>query len=244
MSIYINSNDVSSGVAYNGSYTLHRQVFGNYILQDYNFDATISNWCNSTNNQLLITDPNNILLPAVNVIFANISSGSTGDIISWFNTAFAQLNDNGYSITFSTTYNSALDRYTTTFSRELAVSYYGPGESTGPDMESTIAPLFDWTPNGTGVIFDQPFTEFVVSGKNFGIPHFLEVICPQIRSRLYTSTLTNPSFIITTSDQKVTGQQLYIPIPTSTLNLHITKAGYESSTYSLINKFSLILKQV
>jgi hypothetical protein len=244
MSVYINSDDVYSGTSYNGRYNLSRQLFGQYTLQDYDFNSTISNWCNSTNNQLLVTDPNNIGLPAVNVIFGNISSGATGDIISWFETAFSQLNDNGYSITFNTTYNASLDRYTTTFARELAVSYYGPGESTGPDMESTIAPLFDWTPNGDGVLFTQPFTEFVISGKNFGIPHFLEVICPQMRSRLYTSTATNPSFIISTSDHKVTGQSISIPIPTNYLDLQITKAGYENTTYTLINNFSLIFKPI
>lgn len=257
MSVYINSNDVASGTSTNGRYDFGRQISGNFIIQDYNFENVINNWCDSSNNSLYVYptfDVGNTLGGGRTITFANLNSSSSGDLIQWFSDAFNQLVTYWAAKNFQylISYNIDTDKYTITFSSStgsgvVAVGYLLPSEIPfpgDPATGSTIASLFGWTPDGDGVLFDVPGNEMIIPGINFGIPRVLEVDCPQMRNKMYTSKNYNPSFLLTTTDQKIYGQKIYIPTPTTYLDLKVYKVGYRDTTYSLLNNFSVILKQV
>lgn len=252
MSIYINSNDVYSGTSYDGRFYFSRTFSGQFVLQDYNLNNLISNWCNSTNNILYCYPSFNNSLPAVRVSFANINSSNPEDIKNWFETAFQQLINAWAGLTCAVTYNYNTDIYTITFNHSVFFGILLPSEIELPEdpdeIGSTIAELFNWSPNGSGLLPNSgntaldPHSVFHISGINFGTPHYLEVKCPQITSKFYTSKTSNPSFILSTRDDKILGQKIYIPAPVNYLDLKVYKSGYYNSTYNLNNEYDIIFK--
>jgi len=253
MSIYINSNDYITGYAYNGRFILNKQISGQFIVQDYHFDDIISNWCNTSNNELYCYPSfNDDDFSGMKITFGNISSSRPVDIISWFETAFVQLTTAWTGLTCAVTYDFLTDVYTITFNHAVFFGVLLPSEVEFGDPEeigSTIATLFNWPPEGEGLLPNSeneslnPHAVFYISGKNFGVPNYLEVLCPQIKGRIYTSKSNNPSFLITTKDTKILNQKIRIQSLTNYLDLKVYKPGYVSSEdYELPNTYEIILK--
>lgn len=262
MSFYISSKDVPYNLLiydydnkFDTTYTLSKNVQGLYQMVDQHFETSSSDfyWVQTTNNQLVMKDPLNSIGP-VYINFDPIYKTDHVSILAWFNATFAQLNDNGFNVQWTSTYNIDDDTYHFNFTtrltnipRVLDTSFYGQGESTGlPYSESSIAGVFGWH-NGASDLMTNAFTEFVVSGQNFGFPSYLEVECEQVTSKVYSSGSRNPSFFISTSGSIIDQQFIQIPESTNQLSLKIYKPGHYnngSNIYAYNADFNFFFKKI
>lgn len=245
MAFFIDSNDVTEN-PYDGTFTFPIALQGHYTILQQNFLASTINWCNSSNNKLAIwkSDKDPVMLT-----FANISSAESEDIEEWFHTAFLPVTTS-WNMVLSVTYNSDTRQYKLQFSNTVSLGTLLPSEVKDEDPAvygSTIAALFDWTPNGTGLIPNKSDGTtsntnniFYISDVNMGSPDLLEVTSPQILPKVWTNSTEPVAFLVHTDSGKIINQDIFIPTSTSKLDLQVKRIG-QTAQY-LNAKFLLYFK--
>lgn len=239
MSFIIDSNDYTGTSAYNGTFQLNQTVSGPYKVHYQYFGTNLFNavyWCNSTNNKLYVIPYwRNGDTPNVTITFGDIASSDSNDIVTWLQNGFDQLPALGGSWTVLTvlvTYEAVDDTYHVAFNREVAFGPLLPAEASNSvelAEASSIAKLFGWSPNGSGMLFDQPTEEMIISGANFGNDEneILEIYSPNIKSNLITSNAASTrlqSLLLNTGSLQIPDQYVYLN-ETDEIELMIYKPG-------------------
>lgn len=231
MSIHIDGNEYDTGTRYNGTWNFTKSIQGNFQLVYQDFSLGDIPWCYSGCDTFEMQDPNN--LPAVTTItFPEISSTDSTSIRAWFTTAF---NTAGWVTVSSSSYDSATNQYTFNLSAQILARY--------DPAYSTIAYVFNWV--SASPLSGNPTNQLVIDGKYFtNDPKYLYVFSSQIKSKLDTSNFNRPSFIISTQDNFVSGQDIFVKTATQTLNLGIYRVNVPIAAVPLDNEFDMIFTPI
>lgn len=226
MSIHVCSDDVSDGSLYDGSYTMTKTLQGYYKLVYIHLDTDPIPWVWSGCNTLHIV--NNADLDEESIISFPTSSNSTpANVITWFCDGIAT---SGW-VTATGAYDEITRMYRFDFSTTILIQY--------DYTASSIAFVFDWFYHND--TFLNPTDHIYIRDRYIdNRPKFLEVYSDQITSETFCSRGDNPGFLISTTDQYIDNQQIFIPSPVSTLDISFYRPGNYFTPVPITNKYDLI----
>jgi len=229
--INISSNDVATGVKYNGTYNLSRSVQGTYVLTYQNFTLGDIPWVYTGCNTLFLENYNNLGQQST-ITFPEMSDDDEISVRAWFTTGVATT---GWVTVSSSSYDADTNIYTFIFSGPVLIRY-------DPD-DSSIGYVFNWVyadPLPPGNPIENTLQ---IDGRYIrNDPKILEIHSADISSEAYNVNGDNPAFFISTNDNIINNQQIEFASPKSSCNLKIYRPANHGGTVPITNNFELIFK--
>ena len=239
MTIYINSNDYTSGTSSNGVWDINKTLLGSYTLLSQNVESQDIPWFWTGLDSLVIKtwDPD---IPATTNTFTVVFSSSTGllDTVSTISTQLnTSLQDKFDDIALiNPKFQRSVSHSINTSNQTVTFTFDQPVDILWSNVSSTIREAF-----GKSATNQINTSSMVISSKYMTIdPKYLEVYITESETQYNTSHSTSPTILFSTKDSEFTGQLFEIRKSQQQLTIKIYRENVESQVVPLSDEWTLV----